>query len=133
MLVEEHLYLKKVGPALLGRAAVCSWIMKTLLITSIFTDADPAALPGVYVCGDVQELSRLKADYVSAEVADTIRNLRHHIVITDRYSHTHSSREGLLWYPCYHTIDKRQLMPLSAPPQTTGQDDEARAYPARRR
>lgn len=53
------------------------------------------ALPAVFVWYDVQELARLKADYVSAEVADTIRNLRHHIVITDRYSHTHSPRQGL--------------------------------------
>jgi hypothetical protein len=81
MLVEEHLYLKKVGPSLLTEHR-----MKALLITSLSNEADPAALPVVYVLCDVQELARLKADYVSAEVADTIRNLRHHIVITDRYS-----------------------------------------------
>lgn len=39
--------------------------------------------------GGEQELSRLKVDYMSEDVADTIRNLRHHIVITDRWAAPH--------------------------------------------
>jgi hypothetical protein len=32
----------------------------------------------------LQELLRLRADYMSGETAETIRNLRHHVLVSDR-------------------------------------------------